>query len=129
MYTKTFLLRTRPLLGAALICMLLSGALAAQDRMVTIAVPVSAHGLDLTRMKDAQTFYTRLQTAAWVACSSGDRVDLVPVDDYKGCYEKALASAIRSAKAPLITQLYLSTHTFEETVAQGFYSQTQMAGR
>ena len=129
MYTKTFLPRACPLLGAALICMLLCGTLAAQDRMVTIAVPVSAHGLDLTRMKDAQTFYTRLRTAAWVACSSGDRVDLVPVDDYKVCYETTLASAVRSAKAPLITRLYLSTHTFEEAVAQGFYGRTQMAGR
>jgi UrcA family protein len=129
MHTKTFLLRTCPVLGAALVCMLFSAALAAQDRMVTVAVPVSAKRLDLTRMKDAQTFYTRLQKAAWVACTSGNRIDLLPVDDYKGCYEKTLASAIRSAKVPLITRLYLSTHTFEEALAQGIYSPTQTAGR
>lgn len=134
MHTKTYLVRTCPVLGAALVCMLFSGALAAQDRMVTVAVVtvaarVNAKGLDLTRMKDAHTFYTRLEKAAWVVCTGGDRVDLVPVDDSTGCYEKALASAIRSAKAPLITQLYLSTHTFAEAVAQGIYSPTQMAGR
>jgi hypothetical protein len=54
--------------------------------------------------------------------------DLVPVDDYKGCHEKTLASVIRSAKAPLITRLYLSTHAFEEAVAQGIYGQRKWPG-
>ena len=129
MYAKTALLRTRPLLSAVLACMLFSGALAARDHNVTVAVPVSAKGLDLTRVTDARTFYTRLKNAAWVACTHGNRVDLVPVGDVKVCYEEALGGAVRSAKAPLVTQIYLSSHTIQEAVARGIEIPAQMAGR
>lgn len=129
MYAKTALLKTRPLLTAVLACVLFSGPLAARDHNVTVAVPVSAKGLDLTRDTDARTFYTRLENAAWVACTHGNRVDLVPADDFKVCYEKALGGAVRSAKAPLVTQIYLSSHTIQEAVASGIEIPAQMAGR
>ena len=129
MYAKTALLRTRPLLSAALACMLCSGALAAREHTVTVAMPVSAKGLDLTQAKDAQIFYTRLKNAAWIACTRGNRVDLLPVEDFKGCYEKALGGAVRSAKAPLITQIYLSSHTYGEAVAQSIEVPAQAARR
>jgi UrcA family protein len=128
MYTTTSRLRISPLLGA-LACMLLSGALAAKDRTVTVSVPVSAQGLDLTQAKDARTFYTRLQNAAWVACTRGDRVNLVPAGNLKGCYETALGDAVRVANAPLITQIYLSGHTLGDAVARGIDVPVQMAGR
>lgn len=129
MYAKTALLSARSVLGTALACMLFSGALAAQDHNVTITVPVSAKGLDLTRVTDARTFYARLTNAAWVACTHGNRVDLVPLDDVKGCYEKALGGAVRSAKAPIVTQIYLSSHTIQEAGAHGIDIPAQMAGR
>ena len=129
MYAKTALLRTRPLLSAVLACMLYSGALAARDHNVTVALPVSAKGLDLTRVTDARTFYTRLKNAAWVACTRGNRVDLLPVDDVKGCYEKALGGAVRATKAPLVTQIYLSSHTIQEAAAHGIEIPVQTAGR
>lgn len=129
MYAKTALLSARPVLAIALACMLFSGALAAQDHNVTITVPASAKGLDLTRVTDARTFYTRLKNAAWVACTHGNRVDLVPLDDVKGCYEKALGGAVRSAKAPIVTQIYLSSHTIQEAGAHGIEIPAQMAGR
>ena len=129
MYPKTALLSARRLLGAVLACLLFSGPLAAKDHNVTVALPVSAKGLDLTQAKDAQIFDTRLKNAAWVACTRGNRVDLLPVDDFKGCYEKSLGGAVRSANAPLITQIYLSTHTIEEAAARGIEIPVQMAGR
>lgn len=129
MSTKTTSHRTRSLLGAALTCMLLSGTLAAQDRLVTVAIHVSARGLDLTRARDAQTFYSRLEKAAWAACMSGNRVDLAPVDDFQNCYDQALAGAVRSAKTLLITQIYLNSHTSEETVAQRIEMLAKMKGR
>jgi UrcA family protein len=90
-----------------------AGSVLAKDSAVTVALRVSAQGLDLSRPADAQTFYKRLKAAATVVCTHGDRVDLVPSDDPKGCYEKALADAIRSAKAPLLTQIYLASHTVQ----------------
>lgn len=129
MYAKTALLRARPLLSASLACMLFSGALAAQEHNVTVAVPVSAKGLDLNQATDARIFYTRLKKAASVVCTHGNRVDLAPVVDFRGCYEKALGGAVRSARAPLITQIYLSSHTIREAVESGIELPVQMAGR
>jgi UrcA family protein len=129
MYTKLAVAGARSILGfAAVAGMLFAGnAPVAKDHNVTIAIHVSAKGLDLSQPADARTFYTRLENAAWVACTRGDRVNLVPVDDVKGCYEKALGGAIRSAKAPTVTQIYLATHTLQEAAAHGIDMPTQIA--
>lgn len=130
MHTKTVVMSARSLLGAAAVaCMLFTGNVAAKDHQVTIALHVSTHGLDLSQPADAQTFYTRLEHAAWVACTHGNRVDLVPSDDPKGCYEKALGGAIRSASVPMLTQIYLNNHTLQEAVARGILVPAQIAAK
>lgn len=132
MYTKTGVMSmsARALLGAATVaCALFAGAVAAKDYKVTVALHVSTQGLNLSQPADAQAFYTRLQNAAWVACTRGNRVNLVPVDDVKGCYEKALGGAIGAAKAPTLTQIYLATHTLQEAAAHGIEIPAQVAGR
>ena len=100
---------------------------ATEDRSVTVAIHVSAEGLDLSQTADARTFYSRLKNAAWVACTRGNRAGLVPVDNVKGCCEKALGGAIHSAHAPLITQIYLATHTPQEAAVYGINAATQIA--
>jgi UrcA family protein len=113
-YTKRIDGGGRSLLAVvAVACGMFAGSVLAKDPDVTVALRVSAQGLDLSQPADAQTFYKRLKAAAVVVCTHGDRVDLVPSDDPKGCYEKALADAIRSAKAPLLTQIYLASHTVQ----------------
>jgi UrcA family protein len=94
-------------------CLIFAGNVSAKDHNVTVALRVSAAGLDLSQPADAQTFYTRLRKAAWIVCTHGDRVDLEPADDEKGCIEKALADAVRSVKAPMLTQVYLANHTIQ----------------
>ena len=79
---------------------------------------VEVRGLDLSRPDDARIFYTRLENAAWVACTRGNRVNLAPTDDLKGCYEKALGSAIRFVNSPFLTRVYLATHTLRDAAAQ-----------
>lgn len=116
------------LCGVAIAGMQFAGNAAAEDHDVTVAIHVSTEGRDLSQTADARTFYTRLKNAAWVACTRGNRVDLVPVDDVKGCYEKALGGAIRSAKAPMLTQIYLATHTIQEAAVYGINVATQIAG-
>lgn len=64
-----------------------------------------------------------------VACTRGNRVDLLPVDDLKACYDKALGGAIRSAKAPTLTQIYLETHTLQQAAAQGIEVSAQFAAK
>jgi len=115
--------------AAALAGALFSGAVSARDHQVTVAQHVSTAGLDLNRLADARTFYTRLENAAWVVCTRGNRVNLAPIDDFKGCYEKALGSAVRTSAAPLITELYLTTHTYAEAAARGIAIPTQVARR
>jgi UrcA family protein len=121
---------TRLLIGAAaLACALLTGTAAAKDPAVTVALRVNSAGLDLSQPADARTFYMRLENAAWVACTRGDRVDLVPTDDLKGCYEKALGSAVRATGVALVTQAYLASHTYAQAASHGIAIPSQVAGR
>jgi UrcA family protein len=130
MYTKTVLMSARSLIGAATVaCTLFAGSVVAKDHNVTIELQVSSQGLDLNRPDDAQTFYTRLDHAAWVVCTHGNRVDLVPSDDPKGCHEKALGGAVRAAKVPMVTQIYLTYHTLQQAAAHGIDVPAQIAAK
>ncbi len=130
MYTKTAVMSTRSFIGAAAVaCTLLSGIVAAKDHEVTVSVNVSTQGLDLSQPAGALQFYARLQHAARVVCTHGNRVDLAPAPDPEGCYEKALGDAIRLAHQPLLTQAYLETHTLRQAAACGINVPTQMAAK
>ena len=115
--------------AAAVACTLFAGSVAAKDHVVIVAVHVSTKGLDLSQPAGAHEFYRRLQRAARVACTDGNRVDLAPALDPEGCYEKALGDAIRSANLPLLTQVYLVTHTLGEAAARGIDVPAQMAAK
>ena len=91
----------------------------AAAREIPVAVHVSSRGLDLSQRSDVRTFYSRLQHAAHIVCTDGDKVALEPLPDPLRCYEQALGAAIRSAKVPLLTQIYLATHTIQEAAALG----------
>ena len=121
MYTKRIGGGRSLLAVVAVACGMFAGSVLAKDPDVTVALRVSAQGLDLSQPADAQIFYKRLKAAAVVVCTHGDRVDLVPSDDPKGCYEKALADAIRSAKVPLLTQIYLASHTVQSAATGWSY--------
>jgi len=118
MFTKTsasaFIATAAAIAGA-----LAADSAVASDHKVTVALHVSTQGLDLSQPADARTFYTRLENAAWIACTRGNRADLVPVDNPKRCYEDSLGSAVRTARQPLLTQIYLGTHTLQEAALQG----------
>jgi hypothetical protein len=53
----------------------------------------------------------------------------VPSDDPKGCHEKALGDAIRAAKVPMVTQVYLAYHTLQEAAAYGIDIPEQIAAK
>ncbi len=115
MCTKKIHGRAAPFLAVvAVACGIFTGSVLAKDPNVTIALHVSTQGLDLSQPAAAQAFLHALEGGrVGVVCTHGDRVDLVPVDDPRGCYEKALAEAIRSVKAPLLTQIYLANHAIQ----------------
>jgi UrcA family protein len=122
--------RTWSLVGAAaLACACFAGNAFAAEHVVSVSVQVSGQGLDLSKPEDAKTLYIRLQNAAWVVCTRGTRVDLKPSDDPKGCYENALGDAVRSVKAPMVTQVYLATHTLQEAAAHGIQRPAQVAAK
>lgn len=131
MYTKLAIAGTRSILGVAAAAGMLfaCNTAPAKDHNVTVAIHVSTQGFDLNRPTDARTFYARIENAAWIACTRGDRVNLLPVDDLNGCYQKALGGAIRSAHAPLLTHIYLTTHTLGEAAALGIEVPAQMAAK
>ena len=121
--------KTIVLAAAAVAYALLAGAAAAKDYNVHVAEHVSTQGLDLSKAADAQTFFARLQQAAYLVCTHGRRVDLVPVDNEKRCYERALGEAIRAARTPLLTQIYLQTHTLQEAAAHAIEVPAEVAAR
>ncbi len=117
-------------LGAAAIgCTLFAGNVVAKDHKVTVAIHVSTQGLDLSQPAGAHEFYRRLQHAADVACTHGNRVDLAPSADPVGCYEKALGDAIRSANVLQLTQVYLETHTLRQAAAHRIDVPAQLAAK
>ena len=131
MYTRSAVAGVRSIIGfAAVASMLFAGNVAAaKDHNVTVAIHVSTQGIDLSQPADAQTFYKQLQQAAYVVCTHGNRVDLVPADNEKRCYEKALGEAIRAAKVPMLTRIYLETHTLQEAAAHGIEAPAQLAAK
>jgi UrcA family protein len=128
MYTRTSVVSAWPVLGAAAVaCALFAGSVTAKE--VTVAIEVSAQGLDLSQPAGAHELYTRLQHAAKVVCTHGMRVDLQASPDAEGCYEKALGDAIRSVNSPQLTQVYLATHTLREAAARGIDVPMQVAAK
>jgi UrcA family protein len=130
MYIKAAVISAHFTLGAVAIAgLLFAGNVAAQGHNVTVAIHVSTQGLDLRDPAGAQKFYARLQHAADVACTHGNRVDLKPSSDPVGCYEKALGEAIRSVNLPLLTQVYLETHTLRQAAAYGIEVPAKLAAK
>ncbi|MGO9990978.1 MAG: UrcA family protein [Steroidobacteraceae bacterium] len=131
MHTKTAFMSAWPGLGGAAIvaCTLFAGSVAAKDQEFTVAYRVTTQGLDLSQPAGARELYTRLKHAADVVCTHGNRVGLAPSADLQGCYEKALADAVRSAHMPLVTQVYLATHTLQQAAVHGIDLPVQMAAK
>jgi UrcA family protein len=130
MYIKIAVISARSALGAVAIAgALFAGNAAAQGHDVTVAIHVSTQGLDLHDPAGAQKFYARLHHAADVACTHGNRVDLKPSGDPVGCFEKALGEAIRSANLPLLTHVYLETHTLRQAATYGIEAPAQLAAK
>jgi UrcA family protein len=129
MYTKRAFMSSRAVLSAAVVASaLFAGSVAAKDP-VTVPYRVTTQGLDVSQPAGARELYLRLQHAAQVVCTHGMRVDLKPVTDERACYEKALGNAIGSVNLPLLTQLYLETHTLREAAARGIDVPVQMAAK
>ena len=130
MYVKAAFISAHSTLAAVAIAgTLFAGTVAAQGHDVTVAIQVSTQGLDLHSLAGAQEFYGRLKHAAEVACTHGNRVDLKPSSDPVACHEKALGEAIRSANLPLLTQVYLGTHTLRQAAAYGIEVPAQLAAK
>jgi len=130
MYTKAVVMSAWPVIGVAMVaCTLFAGNLTAKDEEFTVAYQVSTQGLDLRDAPGAREFYSRLKHAAEIVCTHGMRVDLKPVADPKGCHERALGNAVRSANSKLVTQVYLQTHTLQEAAAFGIDVPVQVAAK
>jgi UrcA family protein len=130
MYTRTAAQRTRCILGTvAVACALLTGTALADEHQVVVAIPVSGQGLNLNNPAGARELYRRLNDAAYLACTRTNRVGLAPSPDPQGCLAKALAQAVRSVNAPLVTQAYLATHTVHEAMVNGINLPPQMAAK
>ena len=121
---------THTLLAIVIAGSLIAGIAQAKDKTVIISKHVSKAGLDLSDRVDAQTLYRRLRWAADDVCSARTmRVDVLPLDNSRGCFEKALGNAVRQVNAPLVTQAYLLTHTLRDASNWGIELPVELAKR
>ena len=119
----------RTLLAMVIAASLFAGATQANDNRVIVSKQISTAGLDLGNPADAQTLYMRLRQAADFVCTRGMRADLLPSDDPRGCFEKALGKAVGQAHAPLVTQAYLVNHTLHDAATWGIELPAELATR
>jgi UrcA family protein len=121
MNTSTPVLSTKAFICIAAVaaCAVLSGPVQADDHDVTVRIPVRTAGLDLNQPPRAFELYRRLQHAANIVCGDANRVDLEPVADFTGCYEKALGGAVGSVNRPQLTMVYLRTHSLQDAATHG----------
>lgn len=129
MHVKIALPGTPLLLAVVLAFALYSGTADAGNHQVTVSKQVDTTGLDLDRPADVAVLYSRIRHAADDVCTRGKQVDLLPVDSPKICYEKALGDAIRSARSPALTLIYLGTHSLQEAKARGIEVPSEVAKR
>ena len=110
MYTRRAFVGAWPVLRAALVaCSLFAGSVGAKD--VTVAVPVSTQGLDLSQPAGAQKLYWRLlRLRGWPARMATGSAWPPPMTR-RVAVRRRSADAIRAADLPLLTQAYLATHT------------------
>ena len=127
MSTKTVDRHAKLLWAGALVCTLAGGVASASEHIITVGIHVSSAGLDLNQPADARTFYRRIEHAAKIVCKEENRGGLVRIEDYKTCYGKALSTAIRRLRNPLVTRMYLETHTLLEAEAAGIDLPAQLA--
>jgi UrcA family protein len=128
--TKTAVVSSWSVLGAAaVVCTLSAADVTAAGREVFVAIHVNTQGLDINQPAGAEKFYARLKHAAQVACTHGNRVGLESSPDPAGCHEKALGDAIRSVNVPLLTLLYLKTHTLRQAATHGINVTAQIAAK
>jgi UrcA family protein len=120
---------TRTLLVMVIAGSLVVGLAQAKDKTVIVSEPVSSAGLDLGNLVDAQALYRRLRRAAYDVCNHSKRVDLLPSDDARGCFEKALGNAVRQVHAPLVTYAYLANHTPYDAATWGIELPADVAKR
>jgi UrcA family protein len=121
--------RARTLLAMAIAGSLFAGIVQAKDPTIIVSKSVNTAGLDLGNFADAQKLYMRLRWAADDVCTRSMRVDLVPFDNPRDCFEKALGNAVRQAHAPLVTQAYLANHTLRDAASWGVELPAELANR
>jgi UrcA family protein len=128
MCIKTAVKSARSIAGAVAIAgALFSAGAAAGSHDVKVAIHVSTQGIDLQQPSGARMLYERLQHAADVACTHGNRIDLKPIYNPTECREQALGDTIHSVNAPLLTQIYLQTHTLQQAAAHKIKVPDQVA--
>jgi UrcA family protein len=100
--------------AAVAACALLSSPVRADGRVITVQKSVSTAGLDLAQPDAALTLYYRLSKAAFEVCANPLLVDVPSRSEHGSCFERALANAIRSARLPQLTAIYLKKHSQQD---------------
>jgi UrcA family protein len=130
MHNKTAVINAWSVFCTAIVaCSLFAGNASATSSPVTVTLRVSTQGINLSNPAGARELYRRLRNAARIVCTGANRVGLEPSPDPRACSEKALGAAIVSAHMPLLTMVYLETHSLGQAAAQGIDAPVQVAAK
>jgi UrcA family protein len=128
MIQKTAKLTTTACLGAitalAAIAPLYSHA---ADATVTVTRQVNYAGIDINTSDGAHTLYVRLKHAATSLCSASIEEYRGPSWKYRECIQEAVAKAVREAKRPLLTQMFVGDYGSEIAAQLGVDKATRVA--
>ena len=78
----------------------------AQNARISESVVVRYQDLDLSQSNDAQKLYSRIKTAAELACGDANNNELVRMMEQRACVKHAVADAVAKVNSARLTTIY-----------------------
>ena len=89
----------------SVVCLLGASEASASPPSLAHSVSVNYRDLNLSTIQDAITLYERLKGAARTVCD-GPMTGVVAYQEWRSCYDAAIADAVAKVNNPLLTSLH-----------------------
>jgi UrcA family protein len=98
------------------VCLLSASEASAGPPGAARSVSVSYRDLNLSTIQDAITLYERLKSAARTVCD-GPMTGVAVYQEWRSCYDAAIADAVAKVNGPLLTSLHRGTNKDTTAIA------------
>jgi UrcA family protein len=100
----------------SVVCLLSASEASAGPPSAVRSVSVSYRDLNLSTIHDAMTLYERLKRAARTVCD-GPMTGVAAYQEWRSCYDAAIADAIARVNSPLLTSVHRGTNKDATAIA------------